>query len=276
MWNFYDELCTGIPSGIRVEECVVGKHWVTVKAGGNVGVARMMGDTDQDPAALGRSVVGKYLRDLANHMKWKCLTCASIGVAAMNAFYNRADKLESLRDGDLSCDVSGKKVAVIGELPNVEIALMGCAAMEVLPLPDNKELCENYRSAMNSDVVLISGDTLINQTLPALLDMAGGDTKVKLFGASVPAAAVLFAFDNPVHALSGVYLKADQVCEVDGLNVSGDGFYMIPVQPEFLHESAEVSRYEASPYRATKFNNAFNPWEGKQYDQSNWSPLFKG
>ena len=34
MWNVYDELGIGIPSGILVEGCVVGKLWTTVRANG--------------------------------------------------------------------------------------------------------------------------------------------------------------------------------------------------------------------------------------------------
>lgn len=264
MWNFYDKLCTGIPSGIRIEDCVVGEQWTTVRANGNVGVARTMGADKADCAGLGRAMVGTYLRDAANHMKWNSLIRASIGVAAMNAFYNRADIPESGQPAFGGID--GKKTAVIGDLPNVEIELMGCASLAVLPLPGCDKPDTQYEEAMKSDVVLISGDTLIDQTLPMLLGMAGKNTEVILFGESVPAAPILFAFENPVQRLVGTCVK-------DGQSVP---FVVEPVQPEYLHERPEVSRYEASPYKATKFNNAFNPWEGKEYDRSTWSDLFHG
>lgn len=266
MWNFYDELCIGIPSGIRIEECEIGDRWTMVRANGNVGIARTMGAGDVDCAVLAQSMTGTYLRDAANHMKWKNLVCASVGVAAMNAFYNRADQLAGNCAESAFEETAGKTVAVIGDLPNVEIELMGCASLAVLPLPESNELGVEYEEAMESEVLLISGDALITQVLPSLLKMAGENTKVILFGASVPAAPILFAFGNPVHKLVGSCLKDEEPVP----------FMAEPVQPEYLHESAQVSRYEASPYKATKFNNAFNPWEGKEYDQNTWSELFLG
>ena len=266
MWNFYDELCIGIPSGIRIEECVVGNRWTMVRANGNVGIARTLGGEDADSNTLAQSMVGTYLRDAANHMKWNSLVRASVGVAAMNAFYNHAELLENNDTAPAFEGVEGKKIAVIGDLPNVETELMGCASLVVLPLPESNELGAEYEQAMQSEVVLISGDTLINQTLLLLLKLVGENTKVTLFGASVPAAPILFSFGNPVHKLVGVYAKGDETVS----------FAMQPVQPKYLHESEQVSRYEASPYKATKFNNAFNPWDGKKYDQNTWSELYLG
>lgn len=265
MWNFYDELCTGIPSGIRIEECTVGKDWTLVRANGNVGVARTMGGEDADCGALAQAMTGSFLRDAANFMKWNDLVRASIGVAAMNAFYNCADRVECCESAAFA-DVAGKTVAVIGDLPNVEIELMGCGSLIVLPLPDSKELGTEYDEAMQSDVVLIAGEALINRTLPALLSKVGADTKVTLFGESVPAAPVLFSFGNPVHKLVGTCVKDEAAVP----------FVLEPTEAEYLHERPEVSRYAASPYKASKFNSAFNPWEGKKYDHDTWSPIFKG
>lgn len=282
MWNFYDELCTGIPSGIRVEGCVVGKLWTVVRADGNIGIARTLGDTNVDLNALGQSVIGLHLRDVANQMKWKSTIHASIGVAAMNAFYNRADRIGASAPPAFEGELCGKKVAVIGELPNLAANLKDCCDLTVLPLPESKELSAEYESALQGDLVFISGDALINQTLQALLAKVGEHTKVSLAGVSVPAAPVLFAFGNPVHNLSGVYAKivttVEAAARFDLADVTAgvSSFSINPRKPVRLHENIEVSRYSASPYKASKFNSAFNPWEGKDYDHSTWSPIFKG
>ena len=284
MWNFYDELCTGIPSGIRIEGCVVGKLWTTVRANGNIGVARTLGDTDGDLNALAQSMIGTHLRDAANWMKWgDSLLRASIGVAAMNAFYNCVEKAGALNaPPEFQNELSGKKVVIIGDLPNLSSGLKECCDLTVLPLPESKDLGTAYDEAMAADLVFISGEALINQTLPVLLSKVGEDTKVSLAGVSVPAAPVLFAFGNPVHNVSGVYAKFDTTVEgaarqnIADLTPGVTHFSLNPVEPVHLHESAEVKRYQASPYQSTKFNSAFNPWEGKDYDRSVWSPLFKG
>lgn len=146
MWNFYDELYIGIPSGIRVEGCVVGRLWTTVRANGNVGVARTLGDTGIDRNALGQSMIGVHLRDVANVLRWDSLTRASIGVAAMNAFYNTAERLEAMSTPPVfQGELDGRKITVIGELPNLEAGLKGeNCELTVLPLPAGTELGEAY------------------------------------------------------------------------------------------------------------------------------------
>lgn len=283
MWNFYDELYIGIPSGIRVEGCVVGRLWTTVRANGSIGVARTLGDAGKDREALSQSFIGQFLRDVANWMKWDGLVRASVGVAALNAFYNSAAHLKSLNAPPaFQGELGGKKAAIIGELPNLEAGLKGCCDLTVLPLPESGELGGAYDAALRGDFVFISGDALTNRTLPALLEKAGADTKVSLAGVSVPAAPVLFAFDNPLHNLSGVYARYDATVEGAALHDIPDlapgvlPFSVNPRKPAYLHESAEVERYLGSPYKASAFNCAFNPWEGKDCDRSIWSPIFKG
>ena len=214
MWSFYDELYIGIPSGIRVEGCVVGRLWTTVRANGNIGVARTLGDTSGDLAALGQSMIGRFLRDVANVLRWDSPLRASVGVAAMNAFYNTAERAEALgAPPAFEGELDGRRVAVIGELPELEASLKGKCALTVLPLPGRAEPGEEYAAALRSDFAFISGDALTNRTLPALLEKVGEDTRVSLTGLSVPAAPVLFAFGNPIHNLSGVYARFDTTVE---------------------------------------------------------------
>lgn len=283
MWNMYDELYIAIPSGILVEGCVVGKLWTTVRANGNIGIARTLGDVERDLNALSQSMIGQPVREVANWMKWgDDLVLASIGVAALNAFYNRTDRMEKLNAPPVfQNDLCGKKVAVIGELPNLVAGLNDCTDLTVLPLPESKVLDDAYIDAMGNDFVFISGDALTNQTLPTLLKKVGGNTKVTLAGTSVPAAPVLYAFGNPIHNLSGVYARFDTTVEAAAkldLTDLAPGtlpFSINPVKPQRLHEKEEVIRYKNSPYGASAFNCAFNPWEGADYDQSTWSPLYK-
>lgn len=281
MWNLYDELYMGIPSGIRVEGCVVGKLWTTVRAGGNLGVARTLGDTDVDRNALGQSMVGDFLRDVANVLRWDSPLRASIGVAAMNAFYNRPDRLAALPPSEFGASLGGR-VTVIGELPELERSLREFCDVTALPLPECCQLDAAYDAAMKVDFAFISGDALTNRTLPALLERVGEHTRVSLTGVSVPAAPVLFAFGNPLHNLSGVYASIPATVEsaakldLTDLAPGTKPFSVDPVKVRRVHEQPEVKRYEGSPYKASKFNSAFNPWGGKEYDRDTWSPIFKG
>ena len=131
MWSFYDELYMGIPSGIRVEGCVVGELWTTVRANGNIGVARTLGDTGADRCALAQSMVGRFLRDVANVLQWDSLLRASIGVAAMNAFYNRPERIAEFQDPSEFGAGLGGRVAVIGDLPGLTADLRAVFFREV-------------------------------------------------------------------------------------------------------------------------------------------------
>lgn len=280
MWNFYDELGIGIPSGILVEGCVVGKYWTTVRANGNIGVARTLGNGAGGQEAA-RAVMGRALRDVANHMRWSDLTLASIGVAAYNSFYNTAERAAALAappafEGELA----GKRVTVVGELPALEARLRGCAQVAALPLPEPGQVDGRY--ALDGDFVFLSGDTLTNRTLPDLLKRVEEGTKVSLAGVSVPAAPVLFAFDNPIHNLSGVYAVFDTTVEGAALHDISDltpgvkEFSASPMPPQYIKDADEVRRYQSSPYRSAAFNSAFNPWVGKDYDPDTWPPVFRG
>ncbi len=273
MWNFYDELYIAIPSGILVEGCVVGDMWTTVRADGNIGIARTMGGKGVDKAALAQSMIGQPLREVANHLKWDSLVRASIGVAAMNAFYNKAEALADKAPCDKCCEeFAGKKVTVIGD---------ACSCGTALALPESAELGAEYDEAMKADVVFISGDALINRTLPALLAKVGENTKVVLCGPGVPAAPVMFAFGNPVHALTGLYatiattVEGAAILNIKDLAPGTAAFTVVPAKPAYVHEQPEVERYQGSPYSASKFNCAFNPWEGKDYNQGTWSDIYK-
>ena len=97
MWNLYDDLYIGIPSGIRIDSCIIGKDWTAVRANGNIGVAKTL-ELPGDPEKLAASFTGAYLRETASHLKWNNLTLAGVGVAAMNAWYNTAGRAEALGD----------------------------------------------------------------------------------------------------------------------------------------------------------------------------------
>lgn len=245
MWNFYDELYMGIPSGIRVEGCAVGRTWTAVRANGNLGIARTLGQPGEDREQLAQSFVGTHLREAANVLQWDGPVRASIGVAAMNAFYNVPSLADSANAPPLlQEDLRGLQVAIIGCLPDLERELQGRCQLTVLPLPFPGRANTACQEAMVSDVVFLSGDALTNGTLPVLLELAGMRTRVALIGPSVPAAPVLFAFGNPVHNLFGLYVRApdavEQAVRMDLEALPADSvapFSIRPRRPRYLHET---------------------------------------
>ncbi len=282
IWEYYNELYMGIPSGIRVDNCIIGKLWTTVRANGTVGVARTMGDPGEHPEETARQFAGEFLREAANVLKWDSLVRASVGVAAMNAFYNIPALAQRSATPPFWGEIGAGEVTVVGQLRNLEKELRNVCTPTILPLPEPGQVDGVYAEALKAKIVFLSGDSLINGVLPELLEKVGPESEVSLAGASVPAAPILFAYDNPIHNLSGLYaaipgtVEAAALGDIPDLNPGMKPFSILPKKPRYLHENPVVTNYLSSPYRASAFNSGFNPWEGAKQDPNLWSPVFKG
>lgn len=201
-WELYDSIIDGIPPSIQICDFVVGCAWTMVRTELGCGVAltvRQRAGVSDEPAPL----VGASLRNVAARVKsWNFIE-ASIGMAAINAWYNnpeRAAGLGLLPHGDterkksdvfrvLGDEVRGKKVAVIGHFPNLEKQLKPVSELSILErepqrgdYPDSA--CEYILD--EQDYVIITGMTLTNKTLPRLLELVRPGAKVCLVGPSVP------------------------------------------------------------------------------------------
>ena len=192
MKKLYDDLSIGIPSGIRIDSCVIDKEWTAVRANGNVGIARTL-QMSENPEELAATFTGAYLRDTANHMKWNNLALASVGVAAMNAWYNTKERAEGL-NGLVPVESISQNAVFVGDY------------LGALPLPLCPDFDENVYSALKStDTIVISADALTTRALSKLLDIVGDNSNVILEGWSLPCTALFFAFGMPVRELRGVY-----------------------------------------------------------------------
>ncbi|MEY8352242.1 DUF364 domain-containing protein [Lachnospiraceae bacterium 54-53] len=207
MWELYDSLIEPIPDDIKVEDYFAGIQWTSVTAGGYTGAAAT------NPLQT-MPMVEKYIGD----MSWKeaaglirswNFTEASIGAAAVNAFYNQQNRIRRLeQEGTVrqlsgedaflahKDDIKGKKVATIGHFCFSEKYLKeagSCVILERNPMdgdyPDSA--CEYVLQDM--DYVFITGFTLVNKTLPRLLELSR-NARVILVGPSAALAPRLFDF----------------------------------------------------------------------------------
>lgn len=214
MWKLYDELIESIPADMTVEDYNVARNWTEIMAGGNIGVSLTVADS-----GMARShpepVAGMSLRDAAALAKSWNFTEASLGVAALNAYYNTWEKavafpgfVRPASTGDdlasrteknaffaFADELAGKKVAVIGHFPHIERAVAPICELSILerfPSPGDypDSACEYILP--DQDYVFITGMTLINKTLPRLLQICQGP-KVSLVGPSAPLAPILWA-----------------------------------------------------------------------------------
>ena len=216
-WGLYDRLIKDIPAELRVTDLTVGYQWTLVKTELGCGVAMTVRQR-AGPSREDARVLGKSLRDAAALVKsWNFME-ASVGMAAINAWYNlpeRLDRLGVLPHGEeertkanafsiLGEELWGKNVAVVGHFPNLEKQLAPICRMSVLErepqqgdYPDSA--CEYILE--EQDYVIITGMTFTNKTLPRLLELIRPGAGICLAGPSVPLEAGLADFG--VTRLSG-------------------------------------------------------------------------
>lgn len=219
-WNLYDELIAGVPEGIAVTDYALGLHWSYVAAECGCGVAWTMRG-GQMGSRKRPDLRGRDLKSVAALAKSWNFEEATLGVAALNAWYSRKELLDPLgavyeepkplareerkREafGEFTPQMKGKKVTVIGHFPHVYEIAERCDELTVLErncsegdLPD--PACEYVLP--QQDVVFITGTTTTNKTLPRLLELSR-DALTILTGPSVVAAPALF--DHHADVLAG-------------------------------------------------------------------------
>lgn len=219
-WSLYDELVAGVPAGITVRDYAFGSKWSLVEAECGAGVSyAVRGGAKRGSRDNFR---GRPLRDLAALAKSWCFEDASLGVAALNAWYSNKERLAACASLSTSYEVRGRartaaggmcgrmdgftqlmpeiqahgqaKVAVVGHFPRVErLADSACLTVlerqvrDALDTPDSA--CEYILP--DQDYVFMTGTTLINKTMPRLLALSAR-AKVCVLGPSVVPADALF------------------------------------------------------------------------------------
>ncbi len=213
-WNLYKDLIGGVPEDIGVKEVTIGMHCILVEAESGCGMS-MVVRGGRGNYGLSEDSAGMTLRDLAcRAVSWNFLE-ASVGVAALNAWYSTPEnaaavgmKVESRASNDgfelYRGLCAGKKVTVVGHFPMIERLADECelTVLERDPRGDDypDPACEYV--IPSQDFTFMTGITLTNKTMPRLLELArSGGGSVVLVGPSVLPAPVLY--DYGVDCMAG-------------------------------------------------------------------------
>ena len=200
-FELYDVLIDGIDTNIPVTSTMMGQCWTAVETADRFGIA-MTTPVDTAPRMLFGEYAGKPLKEVAPAAKSWNLTEASFGMAAINAFYNTPQQLEQLgayepfenycTDG---LDLHGKHIGVVGHL-NMPAAVYEQAAsiriLERSPRPGDYPDSACDWLIPQCDVVIMTASTLVNKTLPHLLDLCKNAYTI-LAGPSCPMCPGLLA-----------------------------------------------------------------------------------
>jgi len=208
-WALYDDLIDDIPRDLAVADFQAGPIWTWLEASdGNAGVAMTI-DMRSRPSTFSGPLIGRPLRDAAQLVKSWNLVEAAVGAAAINAWHNRRHDGATESGGafDTYVDrVRGRNVAVIGHFPHIEDRLGTAGELSIIERnPRRGDYIDTAAEYLlpEQDYVFITGSTVVNKTLPRLLELSR-NAHVVLTGPTTPLAPVLF--DYGVDTLSGMII----------------------------------------------------------------------
>lgn len=258
MWKLYDELIDAVPENAVAEECLAGLSWFLVRSAGT-GVAMRPRGLDGPVRDAGK-IAGMKLRDLAAWVKSWNFYEAAMGLAAINSALNARQAVvancgvlldESRTQDVFTCledNLRGKRVAVIGHFHNIERLREICelSILERIPGPGDipDPACEYILP--EQDIVVMTATTLINKTMPRLLQLSR-NAVVVVAGPSTPLHPLLF--EHGVDLLGGLIVD-DQpsvwraVAEGGREALFSQGGRMVKVAREFdlLRQPAALGR----------------------------------
>lgn len=213
-WQLYKDLVAGVPESAVVRSLCVSPYGAFVEASCGAGMA-MLAYGGSMGCRLMQDVEGMRLRDLAALcVSWHFLE-ATIGVAALNAWYSSEPRVEALgvtydaHDGEdvfhqYRSFIEGKRVAVVGHFPRMEAVAEFCDLTVLERDPHGDDMpdpgCEYI--VAEQDCLFMTGLTLTNKTMPRLLQLAReGDVPVVVMGPSTVPSPLFF--DHGVVCLAG-------------------------------------------------------------------------
>ena len=227
-FELYDALIQGVSSKAAVTGTLMGQCWTAVETAAHFGMA-MTTPVDTVPRMVSRHYTGMGLKELAQAAKSWNLTEAGFGMAAVNAYYNtpaRLEALEAYEPFDKYCtdglDLRGKHIGVVGHLNMPQSVYEQAASVRILersPRPGDYPDSACDWLIPQCDVVIMTASTLVNKTLPHLLDLSQNAYTI-LAGPSCPMCPELLNFG--IDRIAGLVITdvngmKDKICrEISG------------------------------------------------------------
>ncbi len=212
-WKIYDDLLATVPADVTVKECLAGLSWFLVRSLGT-GVAMRPRELDEPVRGAG-SIAGMKVRDLAERLRSWSNYDAAMGLAAINSVLNSLERAQAncgalLNEGanedvfdHLQDQLRGKRVAVVGHFHNLERLAPICELSILERIPQKGDFpdpaCEYILH--EQDFVIMTATTLINKTMPRLLELSHG-ARIVVAGPTTPLHPVMF--EHGIEVLGGL------------------------------------------------------------------------
>lgn len=205
----YDAIASGVESADTIEYARTGERWALVETAASSGMA--MFTEGRSVAPMYSRFEGLSLREAADAVKSWNLEEASLGLAAANAFYNTAERIDALGVrstmdiySTVGIDLRGLTVGIVGHMKGPKGLHEQAKAVYTLErAPQEGDYPDSACDFLlpQCDLVLISGSTITNKTLPHLLELCERATVI-LQGPSVPLCPALL--DMGIDRITGM------------------------------------------------------------------------
>ena len=183
----------------------VGQYWVVVRTKRGAGMASVLRSEAHLHGSRPISAAGELHTwapiDLCSLLRSDSPPEGAIGLAAVNALLgpSATDLSDEKAVAVLQERGRGRKVAMIGHFPFADRLRDDCGQLWVFERGANRGHEDLGEEAMDeslprADVVAVTATTLLNRTLPSILDRVRDDAFVMLLGPSTPLTPALFDF----------------------------------------------------------------------------------
>ncbi|HJJ31508.1 MAG TPA: DUF364 domain-containing protein [Methanocorpusculum sp.] len=220
MWELYDRMIEAIPEDVTVSDVRVGSESsYVISSEGGFGYAGYRAYYQRAPQVT-KNRIGMPLKELAGCIKSWNLIEASLGQAALCAWYNTPERAaengisvldkkrveERLNDPFIASQnlVKGKKVAVVGHFPFLErliAPVCDLAIIEWNPAEGDYPYSAIEYLVPEADYVYLTCAAFGDKTMEHLLQLSENAERTTVVGPGTPLAPQLFEFG--VDELSG-------------------------------------------------------------------------
>lgn len=203
--RLYRDLALGVAND-EVRQIVCGPRWLMVQGPAGAGLAYLPRSSRE---LVGRipSLKRMSLRQLAEMSgSWDPLEMA-VGIAAINAHYNRFDIEGEMGNGASAFGDEAGRVVVVGAFPGLSEVLSNPQIIENDPRPGEYPTVAMDTLLPGCAAAVVASSTLINRNLPRILRLAHG-SRVALVGPSTPLTPRLFHYGTEI--LGGLVVRDAQ------------------------------------------------------------------
>lgn len=197
LWNWwgperlYRDLALGVAEH-EVRQIVCGPRWIMVEGPFGTGLAYLPKHPRELLPRLATLARENLATLAAMSRSWDPLETA-IGIAAINAHYNRFERDGFPGNGVKRFRGVAERVVVIGAFPGIDGILPGSAVIEANPRPGEFPLAAMETLLPGSAAVVVNASALVNRSLPRILRLAR-NRPVALVGPTTPMTPRLFDY----------------------------------------------------------------------------------